>query len=167
MGDSDGRIAVERESVETMLAVLKRLRGIFDPDLAALKENAPGIGAFAERMESGITRLQMVLDNNSEATLLLPREAVETMVEAVPEVPRQLQSRYRRAAGTCAGGWALRQAVGRRCGKARGDLEIARHRPGRPACFQVPAASGTRDSAAPLDRDGDHVGLAELLVAYA
>ena len=81
MGDSDGRIAVERESVETMLAVLKRLRGIFNPDLATLKENAPGIGAFAERMESGITRLQMVLDNNSEATLLLPREAVETMVE--------------------------------------------------------------------------------------
>ena len=80
MGDSDGRIAVERESVETMLAVLKRLRGIFNPDLAALQENAPGIAAFAERMESGITRLQAVLDNFSGETLSLPREAVETMV---------------------------------------------------------------------------------------
>ena len=80
MGDSDGRIAVERDSVETMLAVLEKLRGIFNPDLAMLKENAPGIAAFAERMDSGATRLRVVLDNNSGATLSLPREVAETMV---------------------------------------------------------------------------------------
>ena len=80
MGDSDGRISVERESVETMLAVLKRLRGIFNPDLAMLKENAPGIATFAERMDAGAARLQAVLDNHSGATLSLPRESVEAIV---------------------------------------------------------------------------------------
>ena len=80
MADSNGRIAVERESVETMLTVLQRLRGIFNPDLAVLKENAPGIAAFAERAESGAARLQTVLDNNPGATLSLSRETAETMV---------------------------------------------------------------------------------------
>ena len=80
MGDSDGRISIERENVETMLTVLTRLRGIFNPDLSVLKENAPGIAAFAERTESGIARLQALLDNNAGATLSLPRETVETMV---------------------------------------------------------------------------------------
>ena len=80
MGNSEGGISVERESVETMLTVLKRLRGIFNPDLALLKENAPGMAAFAERMDTGIARLQAVLDNNSGAAFSLPRETVETMI---------------------------------------------------------------------------------------
>ena len=80
MGDSDGRISVERESVETTLGVLKRLRGIFNPDLAVLKANAPGIAAFAERTESGAARLQAVLDNNPGEHLSLQREAAEAMV---------------------------------------------------------------------------------------
>lgn len=80
MSSSDGRIAVERESVETMLAVLKRLRGIFNPDLSVLRENAPGMAAFAERAEAGIERLQGVLDANDGDTLSLPREVVEALV---------------------------------------------------------------------------------------
>ena len=79
MGDSNGHITVERQSVETMLAVLKKLRGIFNPDLSVLKDNAPGIAAFAERTEAGIARLQAVLDNNTGETLSLPRETVEKM----------------------------------------------------------------------------------------
>ena len=80
MGNSDGGISVERESVETMLTVFKRLRGIFNPDLALLKENAPGMAAFAERMDTGIARLQAVLDNSSGDTISLPRESAETMI---------------------------------------------------------------------------------------
>ncbi|MCY4481577.1 MAG: hypothetical protein OXC12_01755 [Spirochaetaceae bacterium] len=80
MSDSDGHVSVERESVETMLEVLKRLRGIFNSDLDLLKQNAPGIGAFAERTESGIARLQAVLDGNSGASLSLPRDVVESMI---------------------------------------------------------------------------------------
>ena len=80
MTHSDGLISVERASVETMLTVLQRLRGVFNPDLAVLKENAPGIANFCERMESGAERLQKVLDNNSGASIALPREVVENMV---------------------------------------------------------------------------------------
>ena len=80
MGNSDGSISVERESVETMLAALTRLRKIFNPDLSVLRENAPGMAAFAERAESGIARLKGVLDANDGATLALPREVVEALV---------------------------------------------------------------------------------------
>ena len=80
MANSDGRVSIERESVETMLTVLKRLRAIFNSDLDHLRQNAPGIAAFAERTESGIARLQAVLDGNSADNLSLPREAVESMV---------------------------------------------------------------------------------------
>ena len=80
MSDSDGRVSVERESVETMLAVLKRLRGIFNSDLDILRQNAPGIAAFAERTESGIARLQAVLDGISGDSLSLPRDTVESMI---------------------------------------------------------------------------------------
>jgi hypothetical protein len=83
MSNSEDNISVERESVETMLTVLKRLRGIFNPDLALLKENAPGMAAFAERMDTGIARLQFVLENNSEATLSMPRDAAEEMVARI------------------------------------------------------------------------------------
>ena len=80
MADSDGRISVERESVDTMLTVLKRLRGIFNADLDVLRQNAPGIAAFAERTESGIARLQAVLDGNAGDSLSLPRDVVESMI---------------------------------------------------------------------------------------
>ena len=80
MADSNEPITVERESVETMLAVLQRLRGIFNPDLAVLKENAPGIAAFCERMDQGAERLQMVLDNSSGGSISLRREVVENML---------------------------------------------------------------------------------------
>lgn len=61
MGDSDDRIPVERDSVETMLTALKTLRGAFNPELAALQANAPGIAAFAERLESAADRLEDAL----------------------------------------------------------------------------------------------------------
>ena len=80
MADSDGRVSVERESVDTMLTVLKRLRGIFNADLDVLRQNAPGIAAFAERTESGIARLQAVLDGNAGDSLSLPRDVVEAMI---------------------------------------------------------------------------------------
>ena len=80
MADSDGRVSVERESVDTMLTVLKRLRGIFNADLDVLRQNAPGIAAFAERTESGIARLRAVLDGNARDSLSLPRDIVESMI---------------------------------------------------------------------------------------
>ena len=80
MADSDGRVSVERESVDTMLSVLKRSRGIFNADLDVLRQNAPGIAAFAERTESGIARLQAVLDGNAGDSLSLPRDVVESMI---------------------------------------------------------------------------------------
>ena len=82
MGDSDDRITVERDNVEVVLAIFKRLRGAFNPDLAQLKENAPGIGAFAERLEVGIERVQELLDESGDP-LAVQREHVQSMLERV------------------------------------------------------------------------------------
>ena len=82
MGDSDDRIPVERDSVETMLTALKTMRGAFNPDLAALQANAPGIAAFAERLDLGIERIQALLDSGGDP-LSVKRENVETMLERV------------------------------------------------------------------------------------
>ena len=82
MGDSDDRIPVERDSVETMLTALKTMRGAFNPDLAALQANAPGIAAFAERLDLGIERIEALLDSGGDP-LSVKRENVETMLERV------------------------------------------------------------------------------------
>ena len=82
MGDSEDRIPVERDNVETVLTVLRTLRGAFNPDLAALQANAPGIAAFAERLELGIERIQALLDSGGDP-LSVKRENVETMLERV------------------------------------------------------------------------------------
>ena len=82
MGDSEDRIAVERDNVETVLAVLKTLRGAFNPDLATLQANAPGIAAFAERLDLGIERIQALLDSGGEP-LSVKRENVQTMLERI------------------------------------------------------------------------------------
>jgi methyl-accepting chemotaxis protein len=71
MGDSDDRIPVERDSVETMLTALKTMRGAFNPDLA-----------FAERLDLGIERIEALLDSGGDP-LSVKRENVETMLERV------------------------------------------------------------------------------------
>ncbi len=82
MGDSEDRIAVERDNVEGVMAVLKTLRGAFNPDLATLQANAPGIAEFAERLDLGIERIQALLDSGGEP-LSVKRENVQTMLERI------------------------------------------------------------------------------------
>ncbi len=82
MGDSDDRIPVERDNVEVVLTVFKTLRGAFNPDLAALQANAPGIAAFAERLDLGIERIQELLDSGGEP-LSVKRENVEMMLDRI------------------------------------------------------------------------------------
>ena len=60
MGDSEG-IAVDRENVKVLLAIFKRLRGAFNPDISTLQANAPGIAAFAERLDRAAERLEGAL----------------------------------------------------------------------------------------------------------
>ena len=82
MGDSEDRIPVERDNVEVVLTVFKTLRGAFNPDLAALQANAPGIAAFAERLDLGMERIQALLDSGGDP-LSVKRENVETMLERI------------------------------------------------------------------------------------
>ncbi len=84
MGDSGDRIPVERDNVEVVLTVFKTLRRAFNPDLAALQANAPGIAAFAERLDLGIERIQALLDSGGDP-LSVKRENVETMLERIRE----------------------------------------------------------------------------------
>ena len=82
MGDSEDRVAVDRDNVEVVLAVFKTLRGAFNPDLATLQANAPGIAAFAERLDLGIKRIQALLDSDGDP-LSVKRENVRTMLERI------------------------------------------------------------------------------------
>ena len=79
MGDTEG-IAVDRENVEVLLAIFKRLRGAFNPDISTLQANAPGVAAFAERLELGIERVQALLEDGGDP-LSLERENVASMLE--------------------------------------------------------------------------------------
>ncbi len=80
MGDSEDRITVARENVEAAQAIFKTLRGAFNPDLSALQANAPGIAAFAERLDLGIERIQTFLEIGGDP-LTVPRENVQSMLE--------------------------------------------------------------------------------------
>lgn len=82
MGESEGRITVERENVEAVLAVFKALRGAFNPDLSVLEANAPGIAAFAERLDLAIERVKALLDSGGDP-LSVQRENARTMLERI------------------------------------------------------------------------------------
>ena len=111
MGDSDDRIPVERDNVETVLAVFKTLRGAFNPDLAALQANAPGIAAFAERLDLGMERIQALLDSGGDP-LSVKREHVQSMLERLRKFRANFNPGQRRPQGEHPGHRQVRRAPG-------------------------------------------------------
>ena len=55
------RVEVDRDNAELALAGLKGWSGAFNPDRAALKEIAPGLAAFAERLERSAADIEAAL----------------------------------------------------------------------------------------------------------
>ena len=58
---SSDSVEVDRDNAELVLAGLKRWRTAFNPDRAALKEGAPGLAAFAERLEQSAADIEAAL----------------------------------------------------------------------------------------------------------
>ena len=58
---SSDSVELDRDNAELVLAGLKRWRAAFNPDKAALKDGAPGLAAFAERLEQSAARLEAAL----------------------------------------------------------------------------------------------------------
>ena len=58
---ASGSVEVDRDNAELVLAGLKRWRAAFNPDKAALKDGAPGLAAFAERLEQSAARIEAAL----------------------------------------------------------------------------------------------------------
>ena len=54
-------MALESEDVESMVERLRKFRAIYNPDSEALKENAPGMAVFVERLELLTGRLEASL----------------------------------------------------------------------------------------------------------
>ena len=58
---ASGRVEVDRDNAELVLAGLKRWAAAFNPDKAALKKGAPGLAAFAERLEQSAADIEAAL----------------------------------------------------------------------------------------------------------
>jgi hypothetical protein len=58
---SSGSVAVDRDNAELVLAGLRRWSAAFNPDKSVLKEGAPGLAAFAERLEQSAGRIAAAL----------------------------------------------------------------------------------------------------------
>ena len=67
MGGS-GTITVSREDVESLLGAVRKVRSAFNPDATAIKEGAPGLAAFVERLDSSAARLGALLERSDAAS---------------------------------------------------------------------------------------------------
>ena len=67
MGES-GSITVSREGVESLLGAVRKIRSAFNPDGTAVKDGAPGLAAFVDRLDSSATRLEALLERSDPAS---------------------------------------------------------------------------------------------------
>ena len=58
---ASGSVEVDRDNAELALAGLKGWSVAFNPDRAALKESAPGLAAFTERLEQSAADIEDAL----------------------------------------------------------------------------------------------------------
>ncbi len=67
MGES-GSITVSREGVESLLGAVRKIRSAFNPDGAAVRDGAPGLAAFVDRLDSSAARLEGLLERTDPAS---------------------------------------------------------------------------------------------------
>ena len=67
MGGS-GSITLPREGVESLLGAVRKIRSAFNPDTTAVKDGAPGLAAFVDRLDSSAARLEALLERSDPAS---------------------------------------------------------------------------------------------------
>ena len=67
MGES-GSITVSREGVESLLGAVRKIRSAFNPDTTAVRDGAPGLAAFVDRLDSSAARLEALLERSDPAS---------------------------------------------------------------------------------------------------
>ena len=81
MGGS-GSVTVTREGVESLLGAVRKIRSAFNPDAAAIKDGAPGLAAFVERLDGAAARLEALLARSdaSSDSVELDRDNAELVL---------------------------------------------------------------------------------------
>ena len=67
MGES-GSVTFSREGVESLLGAVRKIRSAFNPDATAIKDGAPGLAAFVDRLDSSAARLETLLERSDAAS---------------------------------------------------------------------------------------------------
>ena len=67
MGGSES-ITLPREGVELLLGAVRKIRSAFNPDATAVKDGAPGLAAFVDRLDSSAARLEALLERSDPAS---------------------------------------------------------------------------------------------------
>ena len=67
MGGS-GSVTFSRENVESLLGAVRKIRAAFNPDATAIKDGAPGLDAFVDRLDSSAARLEALLERSDPAS---------------------------------------------------------------------------------------------------
>lgn len=67
MGGSES-ITLPRDGVESLLGAVRKIRSAFNPDATAVKDGAPGLAAFVDRLDSSAARLEALLERSDAAS---------------------------------------------------------------------------------------------------
>ena len=81
MGGS-GSVTLTREGVESLLGAVRKIRSAFNPDATAIKDGAPGLAAFVDRLDNSAARLEALLERSdaSSASVEVDRDNAELVL---------------------------------------------------------------------------------------
>jgi hypothetical protein len=67
-GSGSDSVALSRDGVESLLGAVRKIRSAFNPDAGAIKEGAPGLAAFVERLDRSAARLEALLERTDASS---------------------------------------------------------------------------------------------------
>jgi hypothetical protein len=81
-GSGSDSVALSRDGVESLLGAVRKIRSAFNPDAGAIKEGAPGLAAFVERLDRSAARLEALLQrtDGSSGSVAVDRDNAELVL---------------------------------------------------------------------------------------